>query len=292
MVKNKRLVVLLTVFFLCISVYLVYQTYYQYSLPKTIWLYWDTAERPELINEIIRYNAPKFIDWNVIFLNKENVFNYVDRSQIPNGFNDLIVQHQSDWFRLYLLKKYGGCWLDMSIIVNNKSAFDTIWQKSQLIKSDLTGFVNISDYFTHKSGIKIPKLFDNWFIMAPKRSTLINLWFAEFDKAVSMGLLNYKKQCIADGIDISRIHFSDESDVYLTQHICIEKVLQTIDVLPSVYFIPSNDSMLKLQEGCKWENACVLDKMLHDPETKKLPYIKLIRHNRNQDFSAYFRNQT
>jgi hypothetical protein len=252
-------------------------------------MYWDSVDRPELINEIYRYNTPKFAGWNVKLLNNDNVFDYVDRSELPKGFNNLIVQHKADWFRLYLLKRYGGCWIDMAIIINNKDAFNDIWYESNRRKSTLTGFVKTDDYFTHTSGVKLPKLFDNWFIMSPKNSFLITSWFNEFNDAVNIGLLNYKKKCISEGVDISRIHFNDDNDVYLTQHICIQKVLQkNLKELSSVYFIPCDDSMLKLQTDCKWESSCIVDKMLNDPETKNLPYIKLPRYHRNDELKKYF----
>jgi hypothetical protein len=104
-------------------------------------MYWDSIERPELINEIQRYNAPKFTGWNIKILNNNNIFDYVNKSSLPKNFDNLIVQHKADWFRLYLLNHYGGCWIDMAIIINNKDAFNDIWYKSNNIKSMLTGFI-------------------------------------------------------------------------------------------------------------------------------------------------------
>jgi hypothetical protein len=86
-----------------------------YVLPKTIWIYWDSLEQPDLIKAIIKYNRSKTNGWDVKILNKNTIYNYVDKNDLPSSFNTLIVQHQADWYRLYLLKMYGGCWLDSSI---------------------------------------------------------------------------------------------------------------------------------------------------------------------------------
>ena len=267
----------------------IYNTFYSYNMPKTIWMYWDSDVLPKNVQLMKDYNAPAFRGWNVIYLNPKTLYNYVDKEQVPSAFHKLIVQHQADWIRLYVLRKYGGVWIDASIIFNDKNSLNNIWTQTVKNQSIFTVFTG-AGYTTHISGVKIPLLIDNWFIMAPQRSQIIDLWFQEFNQAVNEGFLQYKYSTIKAGVDISNIHFKHEEDVYLTQHICIEKVFQKmLKTIPSCIFIDSGISMFAIQNKCSWKKQCSIDMILHDPQTRKLPYIKLTRHERD-GVTAFFKN--
>jgi vancomycin resistance protein YoaR len=117
--------------------------------------------------------------------------------------------------------------------------------------------------------------------MAPAKSKLVSQWFTEYDSACRVGMLVYKKKAKKEGVNISAISFNDENDVYLTQHICIQKVLQTTKELPPTIFEKAGDAMFKLQAGCKWKTPCMQDHFLKAPEeTRKIPWIKLTKENR------------
>ena len=242
---------------------------------------------PKNIQLIKDYNEPAFRDWSVVYLNPKTLYNYVDKSHIPATYHNLIVQHQADWIRLYVLKKYGGVWIDASIIFNDKDSLNKIWTQTVQNQSIFTVFTG-AGYTTHISGVKIPLLIDNWFIMTSPRTEIINLWFNEYNQAINEGFLNYKKRAIQEGVDITNIHFKDDDDVYLTQHICIEKVFQKmLKTIPSCIFIDSGNSMFAIHNKCKWQKECTIDNILHDPKTRKLPYIKLTRHERD-GVTSYF----
>jgi hypothetical protein len=260
-----------------------------YNLPKTIWLFWDTEEKPAMIEQIIEYNKKRFNGWNVQFLNGHTVYNFIPAAEFPKKYNELQIQHKSDWIRLYLLHNYGGCWMDAGIIVNDYQALNDIWQDSIMKQSVFTGFATGQRTYTHSSGKTMPLVIDNWFIMAPQKSKIIQLWFQEYTSAIDMGFLNYKKKMIREGVNIHAIHSNGPDDVYLTQHMCIQKVFQKdLKTLPSILLLHSNDSMFKIQRDCKWKNECIENRLLNDPEIKKLPYIKLIGNNRKLDLTNYF----
>ena len=263
-------------------------------MPKTIWMYWDSTVLPKNVELIKQYNEPAFREWNLIYLNPTTLYEYIDKGHFPVGYHELLVQHKADWIRLYVLRKYGGVWIDASIIFNDKNSLNKIWAqtiKQQSVFTAFYGNVFMKDqFFTHISGKKLPLLIDNWFIMAPKNSYIIQLWFDEYTQAIREGLFNYKQRAIQEGVDIHAIHFKNAEDVYLTQHICIEKIFQkTLKTLPSHILISSDTSMLRIQNKCKWKHECVVNTILHDPQTRKLPYVKLTRHERD-DVTAYFKH--
>jgi len=258
-----------------------------YVLPKTIWVYWDSEELPPLIARIRAYNAERLRGWTIRWLSRRTVGAYISEASFPVAYKTLSVQHQADWIRLFLLKNYGGCWLDAAIILNDPTALDRIWSQSVVHRSALTAFATGTKTFVHSSGIRLPLVVDNWFLMAPPGSDVIHRWFSEYTAAVEMGFLAYKRKAVLEGVNISGIRFKSEEDVYLTQHICIEKVLQTLPGVPSMVFLHSKDSMFRLQLDCGWKEDCFRRRLL-EPEAKRLPYIKLIGANRDATLLSYF----
>lgn len=287
-------IVILSVFLI---VYFTLKSYLQHKdlnfRPKICWLYWDQDPMPDLLQKIKKYNRPKLVGWKVNYLNENNLKNYINPSEYPKYYSKLIQAHKADWIRLYLLNQYGGCWLDCSIIINNDKALNKIYQQSLVNNYDITLFQTSSDNktFRHPSGIKIPLVLDNWFILAPQNSIIVKLWFREFSRAIKIGFLPYKKMVQKLGTDISKIYFKDENDVYLTQHVCLQHVLQHRTTIPKILFYNSYDSMLKLQKMCNNTEQCIQDKLNNDPAFKKIPFIKLTRHDRtNLNISKFFKN--
>jgi len=264
------------------------------GLTKTIWLYWDTPVMPTLLEKMKVYNQDKLRGWAVNYLNANTIHFYIPLWAYPSKYSELIPAHKADWIRLYLLYNYGGCWLDSSIILNKPEALAEIYDRSAQVGSQLTVFQTEKNnkVFKHPSGADIPLVIDNWFIMAPKTSIIIKLWLEEFTRAIGMGFLAYKHMAINTGTDISSIHSSGPEDVYLTQHICIQYVLQVrtiLEPLPPMLFLNSYDSMLRTSRECKFVSKCIQDKINKDYETQQLPYIKIISYNRDIDISNFLR---
>ena len=264
----------------------------QYVLPKVLWFYWDRPQLPSLIAKIKAYNAPKFAGWQVIYLNETLLPTYVPDYAYPPNYEGLRPAHKADWLRLYLLSVYGGCWMDASILVNSPTAMGDLYNESLLVQSDLTCFQIDDGTFIHRTGRVLPKVIENWFIMAPKNSKLISLWRQEFENAIKMGFLKYRQSMSARSIDISAINFENAEDVYLTQHIAIQAVVQnpTLEAPPMV-IKKSQESMLKLHQECKWISKCIADHLNSDPAAKRLPYIKLTRHDREENLDRFFDQQ-
>lgn len=259
------------------------------SPPKVAWLFWDKLNLPHKIELIKAYNAPKLVGWTVHYLNPITLGDFIPADAYPKMYNTLIPAHKADWIRLYLLHKYGGCWIDMGIIINSKTKFNEIYTKSVQVQPDITVFQNSDKTFTHSSGVKIPLSIDNWFIMAPQGSIIISAWLKEFTKALDMGFLNYKRMIVAAETNVSEFYNKNDNDVYLTMHACIQNLLHNMKTIPKILYFNSKNSMYKLQKVCHWAESCLAQK-LAEPAALKLPYIKLTRSNRrHQDVKKYIR---
>jgi len=267
-----------------------------YVLPKTIWMYWDTPEQPKLISEIIAHNRTVLEGWTIHVLNKTTILDFIDPDEFPLNFSNYGNQHQADWFRLVLLYTYGGCWLDASIIVNSREAIESLREKSIRRRSQFTGFSWHStdeNRFQHPSGATFPLMIENWFMMAPQHGILIREFLEEYEKALALSFVEYKKTILKDSVNVGPIYNKDDpQDVYLTQHTCIQKVLQKRKTIPPMILMKAEDSMFKIRVDCNMDCNCIMNKIKDDPaKVSRIPYIKLVSCDRETqiDISNYFK---
>jgi len=289
MKKNNKIILLI----LLITTILIILLYYlsKEKLPKIVWSYWDSDTLPEQVQLIYENNKRKLDGWDYILVNSSNKKKYVGKDDIYNKLEELSITglQYSDWLRLYLLKKYGGVWLDISIIIN--STIDDLYSESVKSQSELTGFN--SPHLEFKD-INIPVV-ESWFIMAPINSEVISLWYKEFDTALKEGLLNYKRRQIKDGVNYQNI-FGDvnvnESEIYLSIHGCLQVVLQKkLNRKANMYLQSATESMFKIQSDCKWDKKCLQEKINDKSYSKKIPYIKLRGDDRDGlDLTNYFKD--
>jgi hypothetical protein len=84
-----------------------------------IWLYWENyygdrlPDYLELTLETIRRHAG---DAPVKVVSPDNLGEYVDRSTLPSGYDDLIPAHKANYLRVRLLHDLGGMWIDIDTV--------------------------------------------------------------------------------------------------------------------------------------------------------------------------------
>ena len=254
-----------------------------YNLPKIVWCFWDKQPLPPII-ETITNNWKKLMpDWTFHILSNETLHNFID---IPFNISHLNVAHQTDIFRLHLLEKYGGVWMDCGIIVNdptflNQKREDCIQQRSQMFIYDSPFHQTNPDY----------KVVENWFIMAPLNSPFIKLWRQEHDCAVKSRFFFYKWYCkYILGVDNQKIN-RDIFDVYLTQHLCAQVVMQkNPDIKNQIIMEDSRKTMFYLQEQVGWDTQKF--QVILFMKGKSIPVIKMVGNNRKgldgEKFKKYF----
>ena len=287
--NNKRILLILLIITIVVIILLYYLS--KKNLPKIVWSYWDSDTLPEQIQLIYENNKKKLDGWNYILVNSLNKKKYLGKDDIYDNLEELSITEvqYSDWLRLYLLKKYGGVWLDITIIIN--TTIDDLYSKSVKSQSELTGFNNSN---LEVKDINIPVI-ESWFIMAPINSEVISLWYKEFDTALKEGLLHYKRRQIKDGVNYQNI-FGDnnlnESEIYLSIHGCLQVVLQKkLNRKANIINYNASDTMFKLQSDCKWDKKCLQEKINNKSYSKKIPYIKLRGIDRKDlDLTNYFKD--
>ena len=222
---------------------------------RNIFCYWDTENLPPLINECIKKIKKEMgKNWNVILLNKNTALELVPNDKFPKKYNTLSVQAKTDWLRLYLLKNYGGVWMDISIVLNDPQEIEDIY--NTLMKTNKDVCVYEMDFHRIKvNGKEYPGI-ESWFIMAKPNSELITKWLEEFEYAIEIGFDKYTDYIIRNNYILSD---GTRKNEYLTVYRCIQVVMQKYDMnLSDVYVKDAKKTMYKIMQNPQYllKNKC------------------------------------
>ena len=244
-----------------------------YELPKIIWTHWNKDTMPEFVQANIDNWRAKMepLGWTINLLHDSTIKNYIEGPSIPKRLGKLRgPEAKADWLRLKLLSMNGGVWMDAGIVINDPNNLEVMYDRSYVMKSEFTGF-KIGNLTTRDD---FPVI-ENYFMMAPKGSEVIRLWLREFETAIEMGFREHKKMLKKEGIDTQLI-YTKEDDVYLTQHACMQAVLQKrINRKPVLFLTKADDSVFALQNSCGWNTDCLQKKLKEVPKSYQPGLVKL-----------------
>lgn len=137
---------------------------------KRIWVMWwqglDNA--PVLVKKCTAILKDKSQDYELVFLDKNNYADYVDiPTYITEKFNrgKISVANYSDVIRMALLYKYGGFWIDSTVLVRDG------WDKNY---SELP-FFSIKNHLTCIDGAVSKFRFATFFMFSKKKNTYFGL---------------------------------------------------------------------------------------------------------------------
>lgn len=270
--------ILILIFYLCIYSFNNTElfTNQTYILPKVIYCYWNDLSNNPIINKHIE-TWTKHIpsDWKINIIHNNNLHNYVSK-QFIDKYKKLDPVRFSDFLRLELLKNNGGVWLDASIIIVNGKFLDTYYNEMIKNQYDATLYE-----LKEKTTMTNAPYIENWFIMAPKNSKLINDLYTEFIKSESIGFLKYKKDIILP----SKINLTGTlgygDGTYLMQHAIINYLFTKNK--PNYYNVNIKDSyksMFKIHDDHKWDHKKVIDFIIKNKDWSNYYAIKLTNNSR------------
>ena len=132
------------------------------TVPRKIWFLWfqGFSEAPLVVKKCYESWVKLNPEWEVIFLDQNNLTDYIDPVLPDKKLNQLSKNHQSDIYRLQLLSKFGGVWADATTLCRvplNDWLYDYL---------DAGFFVFIHE--TRSYG-----WISNWFIAAEKEHLII-----------------------------------------------------------------------------------------------------------------------
>lgn len=141
------------------------QKYCGNKIPKKIWAYWE-GDIPDIV-KLCWENWKKYApDYKITILNNKTAWKYINK---PKNFDLLPIYRKSDIIRLLLVEKYGGVYMDSSIILTTKL--------DNIVRSNMT-------LFLIPGNNKKYNIIENWFIAAKPNNPFIKAWCREVKKAI------------------------------------------------------------------------------------------------------------
>ena len=240
------------------------------SIPKIIWTFWDSHLESPLVNicfEQISYLLPEY-QLNIV--NRKNVVLYLDEIVQPR--TDISFVNFTDLTRLKLLNKYGGYWLDASILITEN--FDWVSNLKSIYNTDLIGFY--ADFFT--SDINFP-LLETWFIGSTPGNPFIKSWCLEFEKCY---LSTNPKEYFE--VEKEKENFLQKMDKtlanYLIAYLAAAKIMRKDDRF-RIVMIPSSESAHFYNFGLQLKPHQLAEEfLLNENAVCNLPMIKFERRGR------------
>lgn len=187
------------------------------SIPKIIWTYWDENDIPPFIVECINTWRKTNSSYKINIVTRKTLEEYIpDGNKIFNypHCKDSVTR-TSDFIRLNLLSKYGGFWIDASIILGDSLDLFQIQDEYQVV-----------GYYI-ESSTKRPEypIIENWFIAAVPNSRVIQLWLETFLRINEFEKVSeYIEWIKSEGVDIQGI----SSPEYLSMHVAAQYVFQKL----------------------------------------------------------------
>lgn len=223
------------------------------KIPRIIWGYWHSEDRPLVVQHCLRNWKFHNPDFQINLLHAGNVRDFLPHESLPAHFSGMTKQRQADWLRLALLERHGGIWLDASIFLT--TPLDWVLAAQDKKQVDYVGFY--IEGFTDSD--KFPVI-ENWCMAAPRGSQFIRNWLAEFTSALSLGDRAYLDQLKSQGIyerTLQRISMPE----YLLSHVAAQYVLQNMGPC-SFYVVKAEDSAYFYQAKSNWRRRRLFWRLL------------------------------
>ena len=240
------------------------------NIPKVIWLFWDTTEKPPLVRCTIDRVKSLNPDHEIRLLDAKNLSDYIDSSFLIH--NHITSSHKSDIIRLELLAKYGGFWLDATCIFNED--FSWAHTASAENSSDLVAFYRAQDTFDHRFPI-----IESWFMACPPNNDFMILWRDEFRKILRLGSKGYFEE-VQGRSDFAELKQGIQRPEYLVLYLAAQIILRE-GRAARLFLRKAEDSPYLYQQEVKWDRVRVATILCRVKAPSPLPpVVKLTYSNR------------
>ena len=231
------------------------------SIPKKIWIFWYDVKIPELVFQCIKNIKDLHSEYDVNVLNKNTVKQYLDLD-LDVLVTKMPMANLSDLIRLKLLQKYGGIWMDASIILENN--IETFFLTEENI-FEIIGFYN-----SYQSrGCEIP-IIESWFLAAPPNSKFINKWLSYFEPIADLGSKGIFES-FKEHPDFDELCKGLGDPEYLIVYMAAKLAYKDMKYICNMHFYCCDDSAFSVQIYSQWRtrkctaNLYIRDKFIFSP---------------------------
>lgn len=249
-------------------------------IPERIWTYWNAEIPDAMVRQCIdnwRAQCPGF---EVLVLNGRNLADHVPAHDLPPTFSDLHPTKQSDWVRLYVVRHYGGYWLDATILLTGSLQWmDDAKQASQ---AEFTGFY--LEGYTRDTAFPV---IESWAFCAPAHSPFVTAWQEEFNRAlIEKGTEAYLAEIRASE-DGKALLQGIPDPAYLLIHVTAQKVLRNANAFQLALF-KAEDTAFFYQKALHWKWYLLYPRLCLVPADARLAPLVKLRGGERRHFSQLF----
>ena len=239
------------------------------NIPRVAWTFWaDGAAIPDLVKRCVFRFQELNPAWSVRAVTLASLPSLLRPGERPPPrFRTMAAAQKSDWVRLYLLSRYGGVWLDASVILLRP--LDGLVQRKA---ADFVGY-----YMAGWNSRPDVRVVESWFLAAPPGSPFLRDWFDEFDAAArKFADTDAYLAHVLPKLDLAK--FPPQYMAYLVVHVAAQAVLQAGG--EGRYDL----ALSKAQDGpfyvasklVHWNDALLADYLCAETETPRhVPFVKL-----------------
>eukprot|EP00933_Yihiella_yeosuensis_P033684 TRINITY_DN27339_c0_g1_i1.p1 TRINITY_DN27339_c0_g1~~TRINITY_DN27339_c0_g1_i1.p1 ORF type:complete len:349 (+),score=55.74 TRINITY_DN27339_c0_g1_i1:109-1155(+) len=210
---------------------------------RTIWSYWAQGEdaMPDLFKLFVKTWKSQNPSWDVRVLDRSTVFEYLSAADLPNRFQELLsAQSASDCVRLALLARYGGVWMDVSILLK-RNLDEMFWTKIESDEADAACFYHPRYGL---EGFETQNFTESWLLATKSGNPFFLLW-RDLYKELLHNRLDVTGLCshpLYQGLDLSGFKLLQEDfrtsfdfREYLAIHVMFHRILETNSKLRSLW---------------------------------------------------------
>ena len=232
-------------------------------IPKIIWTYWDSPDRPDMINKCIDSWSKHNPDFQIRILNQNSV-----RDWIPGDVKLQAdsPQHTSDLIRIHLLAKHGGVWCDASILMTGP--LDIITNSEH----KFVGFY--INQFTERPEWPV---IENWFFACTPENPFVIKWRDTCDEIKRFERpIDFVEDMRRRGVDLQKI----SDPVYLSMHVAAQYVLQKLmtpeQIKEEIRVYPADTGPFAYLHNNNWDSVKGLESVCTSNSTDiSKPFLKL-----------------
>jgi len=234
---------------------------------KIIFSFWHCDDIPLSVKVAIHTWKKHNPDYKICLVTLDTVDNYIDTNDLPSNLKNKAIQYKTDCIRLLLLEKYGGIWIDSTILITKPL---TEWQTNDF---DIGGYE--ADFFTTK---KDKPVFENWFIATSKsNSDIIKEWKNEFFRSAEYDDINDYINDLEKTIDLQNINGKH----YLSMHCAFLKIINNKTYKFKFFPACKNNGPLSYLCNNNWNSNYSIFLFFLPSKNKPLPIYKLRGLERN-----------
>lgn len=239
------------------------------AIPKTIWMYWDDPDVPFIESRIIAHILRLHPEYKIHVLNRETVTDFLGDFQVQGA---MPLANKTDLIRLELLYRYGGIWLDATIILQDPIN----WIHDLQAKNSYDLIAYYRDQGT--KDLQFPVI-ESWFLAAPPYNEFIKAWLDALSPLRDMGSQAYF-QHIQQRPDYAEIKQNIDPPGYLLVYLACQ-IAQRETTGFHLHLKRCEDSALRVQEHFRWKSKKITYTLCYLTAPRKvLPLIKLTAGNR------------